>query len=150
MSLFDDVTEHNDLESLRAAWDNCTKCPLRSRHVCHGQGKSSAKVVIVGQNPTVNEGFSGQMMTDYGGQQIKEFFLRLASVWGMSPDDLYFTNVCKCPSTVRSDISKPIRLIDADGNRGEEVIPAKQCAPYLEDELGIIKPKLIISIGAKA
>lgn len=148
--LFGDEASASTLRELRDQWNDCRACPLRSRHVCHGIGTEKAKIVVVGQAPTANEGYTGKMMTDPGGRRIREWINNFARVVGLSPEDIYYSNVVKCPSVIRGDPNKPVARIDADGNRGEEVVPAKKCAAYLEDELELIKPELIIALGQKS
>lgn len=152
MSLFDKKVTVQDLPELNQKWSNCRKCPLRigDNLVCPGIGHQAAQVMIVGQSPTIGEAGTGKMMQDRGGQEIRQWFSEIAPDWGMSDADLYFTNCVKCPSIVRMNFNKPLSFIDAEGNLQGEVVPAKVCGSYLEDEIKLIKPKLIISIGGTA
>lgn len=152
MGLFDKKATVNSLEELTEKWKECRKCPLRigDSLVCGGRGSPNARVMIVGQSPTKNEAITGIMMEDRGGQEIRQWFYNMSKNWNMSPDDLYFTNCVKCPAVVRNNFNKPLAFIDEEGNRLEDVIPANECGMYLEDEIRLIKPELIVAIGSNA
>ena len=153
MGLFDRITSFETLEKLNDHWKDCQRCMLRLKHgqVCPGLGHEKCVVMVVGRSPTKPEALNGKgMMTDHGGQEIRRFFSNIAKYWGMKPEDIYFTNIVKCPASVR-DPNKEQYVIDADGYRtGNPVIPVDECGSYLEEEIAIIQPKLIISIGEPA
>lgn len=152
MGLFDKKASVTTLTELNQTWKDCRKCPLRVGEclVCPGIGIQTAQVMIVGQSPTINEAGTGIMMEDRGGQEIKSWFYTIAPDWGLSSKDLYFTNCVKCPAVVRMNFNKPVSFIDDEGNITGEIVPAAACSSYLEEEIRLIKPKLIISIGANS
>lgn len=150
MGLFDKKSRFESLDQLRTEWDDCRKCPLRSESgkVCHGIGNQNCQVMVVGQSPTKNESETGKMMQDRGGVEIREWFYSLASAWGISPNQIYFTNAVKCPAVVKKDFNKPAYFVDENGELSDPTVPAKQCGSYLEDEITLIKPRLIVTLGA--
>lgn len=151
MGLFDKNATVESLEELNKKWADCWKCPLRigGMKVAPGIGSSHAKVIIVGQSPTMSESRTGVMMQDRGGVEIRRWFGDIAPYWGLNESDLYFTNCCKCPAVIRQDFNKPLPFL-VDGEPQQEVVPARACGMYLEDEIRLLQPRLIIALGQKA
>lgn len=152
MGLFDNQAQSGSIADLNKAWADCQKCPLRLPGFipCPGRGMESARVIIVGQAPTRNESETGIMMADRGGQEIRSWFADIAPHWQMRADQLYFTNVVKCCTTLKSNPNKGVPFVEEDGRLGATVIPAQECGPWLEEEIRLINPELIISIGSLA
>jgi uracil-DNA glycosylase family 4 len=153
MGIFDHITKYPNLEELNKAWENCNKCTLRQPNgiVCSSITSTKTKVLVVGKGPTLPESITGRgMMTDPGGVEIRKWFGKLARYWGLSEDEIGYSNVVHCPSTIRDPNKKDYR-VDEEGNvSSTPVIPSEQCSKYLEEEIAIIKPTLIISIGSTA
>jgi uracil-DNA glycosylase len=155
MGLFDKIKQFESLEELNKAWENCNKCTLRipegrvSPSIC--KDENNIKVLVVGRSPTVPEAKLGKgMMTDPGGLEIRNWFTRLAHAWGIDPDQIAFSNIVHCPVTIR-DPNRPDYRIDAKGNRIEpSITPTKECGKYLEQEIALMQPELIVSIGKDA
>jgi len=149
VGLFDKHLIPDSLEELNNKWKDCRKCPLKigNNLVCSSLGNENAKVIVVGQSPTVNEAKTGVIMQDKGGRDIRKWFSDIAPSWNIHPDEILYTNITHCPSIVRTNPNKEISFIDEEGNLKEPVIPANQCRPYLLAEINIVKPKLIITIG---
>jgi DNA polymerase len=118
------------LEALEERVKNCTKCPLAETrtHVVFGAGNAQADLMLIGEGPGEVEDNTGHPFVGPAGHKLDDV---LASV-GISRAEIYITNVVKC---------RP------PGNR----VPAKKemeaCDPYLEAQIALINPKLIITLG---
>jgi DNA polymerase len=118
------------LESLEERVKECGKCPLAQTrtHVVFGEGNPHAELMLIGEGPGEVEDNTGHPFVGPAGHKLDEI---LASV-DISREEIYITNVVKC---------RP------PGNR----VPAKKemeaCNPYLEAQIALINPKLIITLG---
>jgi len=118
------------LEALEEKVKKCTKCPLSETrtHVVFGEGNVNAELMLVGEGPGEVEDNTGHPFVGPAGHKLDDV---LASV-GISREEIYITNVVKC---------RP------PGNR----VPAKKeleaCDPYLEAQIALVNPRLIITLG---
>ena len=118
------------LDSLRSHVETCTKCPLGQErtNAVFGEGDEKARVMVVGEGPGEVEDRTGKPFVGPAGQKLDEI---LASV-NIERETFFITNVVKC---------RPPR------NR----VPTKQemeiCFPYLESQIALINPGLIITLG---
>jgi len=118
------------LSSLEARVKACTKCPLSETrtNVVFGEGNPHASVMFVGEGPGEVEDQTGRPFVGPAGQKLTEV---LASV-GIKREDVYITNVVKC---------RP------PGNRVPTKREMEVCWPYLEAQIALIKPSLIVTLG---
>ncbi len=123
----------DDLESLRQATDDCLKCSLgESRtNLVFGFGNPHADIVFVGEAPGFHEDRQGIPFVGAAGKLLTE----LLSSIGISRDDVYITNILKC---------RP------PGNRDPLPDEIAVCRPVLFKQLDIIKPKVVVTLGAFA
>lgn len=108
------------------------KCELHryANHTCiGGEGNTSAKVVIVGDNPNWTEDNKGE----YGHGKSAELVRSLAH--SAQIKDYYYTPVIRCRKPDRGKISATI---------------LKSCKPYLLEELEQMKPDFVITLGSTA
>jgi uracil-DNA glycosylase family 4 len=118
------------LEQLEEAVRACTLCPLyqgRTRAV-PGEGPLNADIMFIGEGPGFHEDRQGRPFVGPAGQFLEEL---LASI-GMTREQVYITNVVKC---------RP------PGNRDPMPNEISACAPYLEHQIQLIKPKVIVTLG---
>ncbi len=118
------------LSSLEARVKACVKCPLSETrtNVVFGEGNPHASVMFVGEGPGEVEDQTGRPFVGPAGQKLTEV---LASV-GIKREDVYITNVVKC---------RP------PGNRVPTKKEMEVCWPYLEAQIALIKPSLIVTLG---
>lgn len=160
MGLFDKAPRTHSIEELRETWEECNKCPLRlpEMKVCHGLAPNggevplaqlpSPRIMVVGQSPTRNEAKSGSMMQDKGGQEIRHWIGQIVQQMGGNPEQVFYTNCVKCPAVVKRDFNKPLSFVDREtGELCGESVPATSCSPYLEEEIRLFNPDLIIALG---
>jgi uracil-DNA glycosylase family 4 len=118
------------LESLRPRVLTCTRCPLHETrsNVVFGEGDSQSTIMFVGEGPGEVEDQTGRPFVGPAGQKLDEV---LASV-EIAREDVYITNVVKC---------RP------PGNRVPSKAEMEICFPYLEAQIALIQPALIITLG---
>jgi uracil-DNA glycosylase family 4 len=113
---------------------DCTACPLHksSIHVCvMGRGDVHARVMLVGEAPGEAEGRTGKPFMGAAGQLLNGLLRDV----GLE-DKVYITNICKC---------RPPK------NRKPEPSEQRQCIKlYLNSEIDIIKPDVIVLLGKVA
>jgi DNA polymerase len=118
------------LDQLEQRVSQCTLCPLsesRSRAV-FGEGAAPTRVLFVGEGPGEVEDQTGRPFVGPAGQKLDEVF----GAVGLTRDDLYITNVVKC---------RP------PGNRVPSKDEMAACFPYLEAQIALLKPGLIVTLG---
>src|SRR3989338_2730743 len=111
----------------------CTKCGLckaRAKAV-PGSGNPNADVMFIGEGPGKNEDLQGEPFVGAAGKFLEE----LLACINMKRQDVFITNVVKC---------RP------PGNRDPEPEEVATCYPYLEKQVALIKPKLIVLLGRHA
>ena len=119
-----------ELATLEQEVSACPLCDLsrtRKRAV-PGEGPVDAEVMFIGEGPGSNEDQQGRPFVGPAGRLLNEL---LASI-GLARDQVYITNVVKCrPPNNRDPMPQEIAA----------------CAPYLERQLALIKPKVVVTLG---
>lgn len=124
--------ENADWETLRAAAMSCRKCPLCSKrkNVVFGAGNPAADLMFIGEGPGQSEDEQGVPFVGRAG----ELLTRMIAAMGFDRQkDVYIANIIKC---------RP------PGNRNPEENEAEACMPYLERQIELVKPKVIVLLGA--
>ena len=134
------IPSHPTLAKLRQAAANCTACDLykRGTQTVFGEGSSHARVLFVGEQPGDKEDLAGKPFVGPAGK-ILDKALEAA---GIDRRDVYVTNAVKHfkwePRGKRRIHKKPNQL---------EIVA---CRPWLEAEIAVVKPKVIVCLGATA
>jgi uracil-DNA glycosylase len=134
-------TTHRDkqhqMERLRTEALTCPGCPNKDTRlrVVFGEGDVNAEVMLVGQGPGVVEEQTGRPFAGPAGRLLDQ---ALAEV-GLQREQLWLTNVIKC----RAVKSEKGRLVD----RAPSAAELRACRPWLDGELKIIQPRIIVCIG---
>ena len=118
----------------------CEKCPhlARSRtQVVFGVGNIDAELMFVGEAPGEDEDLQGEPFVGKAGQLLT----KIIETMGFKRSDVYIGNVLKC----RPDMPE-----GASGNRKPKPAEMQTCLPYLIEQIEIIKPKLLVALGATA
>jgi uracil-DNA glycosylase family 4 len=119
------------LEAIAAEVRACTGCRLhegRTRAV-PGEGHPSTEVVFVGEGPGMNEDREGRPFVGRAG----DLLVRLLGSIGWRREDVFITNIVKC---------RPPE------NRDPEPDEVAACAPFLQRQLEILDPSLIVTLGS--
>jgi uracil-DNA glycosylase family 4 len=112
----------------------CQNCPLGKtrQHFVFGSGNPRAEIMFVGEAPGADEDAQGLPFVGKAGQLLTKI-IESTKTW--KRQDVFICNVLKC---------RP------PGNRTPQPEEVEQCRPYLEEQINIIKPKLIMALGASA
>ena len=134
------IPEHPTLTSLREAAAGCTACPLHETgtQTVFGEGLKQARLMLIGEQPGDREDIEGHPFVGPAGR-ILDQALEQAEI---QRRDAYVTNVVKhfkwTPKGKRRIHQTP---------RAEEI---KACAPWLEAELEVVDPEVMVCLGATA
>lgn len=141
LSLFDMADAAKEAASDRAARlaelagraKECARCRLRAgcRGVVFGEGDPEAKLMFVGEGPGRTEDELGRPFVGAAGQLLD----RIIEAIGLRREQVYIGNVVKC---------RP------PDNRLPLPDEAKACRPWLEEQIAIIDPAIIVCLGALA
>jgi DNA polymerase len=109
----------------------CTDCRLRSgcRQTVFGVGDERASWMLVGEAPGADEDRLGEPFVGQAGKLLDNMLAALGLARG---NDVYIANVLKC---------RP------PGNRDPQSDEVAQCAPFLERQIALVRPKLIVAMG---
>ncbi len=124
--------------TLKKSASSCKACPLYqkgAKQTVFGEGNLQADMVIVAEQPGMKEDTQGSPLIGPSGQFLRNILKTL----GMNPDTVYYTNAVKHfkHQVINNKIlyqSPTIKEIYA-------------CKPWLEAEVNLIKPKVILSLG---
>ncbi len=120
----------NSWDELEEAIKSCTKCPLHKsrKNAVPGEGPKDAKVMLIGEAPGATEDELGRPFVGAAGRLLT---MVLESV-GLPRSTVYITNVVKC---------RP------PGNREPREEEIEACSPYLESQIALLKPRVIVTLG---
>jgi len=124
----------SSLDELREEARHCTRCPLhqtRTQVVFDG-GNPDAKIFIIGEAPGYDEDKSGKVFVGKSGQLLDKIF---AACNFTREKHLYISNILKC---------RP------PGNRTPASEEMAACLPYLEQQINLVDPAIIVTLGATA
>ena len=136
------LAEARTTEELRALARGCRACDLwaRATQTVFGDGPSSARVMVVGEQPGNSEDLEGAPFVGPAGRLLDRALVDA----GIDRSTVYLTNVVKHFKWRRAPSGK--RRLHDKPNRGE----ITACRPWLEAEVGRIGPELVICLGATA
>ena len=134
------VPERPSLPKLRTAAAECRACDLweRGTQTVFGEGGAHAEVVFVGEQPGNDEDVAGRPFVGPAGKLLD----RALEAAGIDRSQVYVTNVVKhfkwVPQGKRRIHQKP---------NSREIAA---CRPWLDAELDVLKPKVVVCLGATA
>ncbi len=119
------------LRQLAEEASSCTRCRLAAgrTNVVFGMGNPQAALMFVGEGPGEQEDLQGLPFVGRSGQLLNRLMLEEL---GITRDSCYIANAVKC---------RP------PGNRNPEADEIEACRPYLEAQLELIKPKVVVTLG---
>lgn len=120
----------NTLKLLEEKICHCQKCGLAEtrKNVVPGEGKIPSPILFIGEAPGASEDEAGRPFCGKAGRVLDE----LLSKAGLKRQDIYIANILKC---------RP------PGNRNPQTDEIKACCEYLDQQIGLIKPKIICCLG---
>jgi uracil-DNA glycosylase len=134
------LPERLSIKSLREAAAGCRGCDLyeHATQTVFGEGPVHAKLMLVGEQPGDSEDRQGHPFVGPAGRVLHE---GLAAA-GIDPDAVYITNAVKHFKFVL----RGKRRI----HQTPKVYEIRACRPWLEAELEVVKPSLVVALGATA
>ncbi|KVH62048.1 DNA polymerase [Burkholderia sp. MSMB1072] len=120
-----------DWDALAARVADCTLCRLceKRTNTVFGVGDREADWMLIGEAPGENEDKQGEPFVGQAGKLLDNMLQALSLKRG---DNVYIANVIKC---------RP------PGNRNPEPDEVASCEPYLQRQVALVKPKLIVALG---
>jgi len=120
-----------DLASVRAHLGDCQRCGLAKtrKNIVFGQGNPNAELMFVGEAPGADEDEQGLAFVGRAGQLLTDI---IEKGMKMRREDVFIANVLKC---------RP------PGNRNPETDEILSCQPFLEKQIDVIRPKVLVGLG---
>ena len=121
------------LKLIREDIGDCTRCRLHKgrTNLVFGVGNVNADLMFIGEGPGADEDAKGEPFVGRAGQLLNN----MISAMGIKREDVYIANVVKC---------RP------PSNRTPEKDECDTCSPFLMRQIDVIKPKVIVALGAVA
>ena len=120
----------DSLEEVARAVRSCTDCPLHQgrANAVPGEGNPFAELMFIGEGPGFHEDKQGRPFVGQAGHLLEGL---LASI-GTNRDNVFIANMIKC---------RP------PGNRDPEPSEMAACAKYLDRQIELVNPKIIVTLG---
>ena len=124
-------TKISDFKKLKSDVETCTKCPLSKTrtNAVPGSGNVKSNVVLIGEAPGKDEDIQGIPFVGRSGKILTQTL----TTNKISRDDVYITNLVKC---------RPPE------NRKPSDHEVEQCSEHLDTEIRLLKPSLVMLLGA--
>ena len=124
------TSSQNNLEDIKKQVVSCKLCDLHKTrtNTVFGVGNEKAKVMFIGEAPGANEDLKGEPFVGRAGMLLNSM---LRSI-GLERTDVYIANILKCrPPNNRDPLPQEVKL----------------CTPYLQQQIALIQPKVLIAVG---
>jgi uracil-DNA glycosylase family 4 len=140
VSLIERAQRERTLTDAARVVEACRKCGIGSTRTksVYGEGNPCAEVLCVGEGPGETEDLLGRPFVGRSGDLLDKM---LAAI-GLAREDVYICNTVKC----RPTLDNGHRL----ANRAPTPDEMKNCRPYLDAQIEIIRPRVILALGAPA
>lgn len=127
------LPDEKGIAYLKINYAGCKNCLLHKTRIkfVYGEGSDKAKALIIGEGPGADENITGRPFVGEAGKLLTKM---LAAI-NINREEVYITNIVKC---------RP------PGNRVPSPEEAAACMPYLEQQIRVIKPKVILLLGKTA
>jgi len=122
------------LRVIREDLGDCTRCRLHKqgrKQIVFGVGNPRAELMFIGEAPGADEDEQGEPFVGRAGQLLNN----MIKAMGLRRGDVYIANIIKC---------RP------PGNRTPERDECDTCSPFLMRQIAVIRPKVIVALGAIA
>ena len=118
------------LKALREEVGACRKCGLFAgrTHLVFGEGSPEAGIMFIGEAPGHEEDLQGRPFVGEAGQLLTKLIEKM----GLKRESVYIANIIKCRPPM---------------NRDPQEEEMSVCSPYLDRQIEIISPKVIVSLG---
>ncbi len=122
------------LKIIREDLGDCKRCVLHKqgrKQIVFGVGDPKAELMFVGEGPGADEDEKGEPFVGRAGQLLNN----MIKAMGIERESVYIANIVKC---------RP------PGNRQPERDECATCSPFLMRQIAVVKPKVIVALGATA
>lgn len=122
-----------ELEQVSKGVSACQRCPLfaTANRAVAGEGNPNAEIMFIGEAPGKNEDLTGRPFVGAAGKLLDGMLLSI----GLAREDVYITSIVK---------HRP------PGNRDPSKIEIEACFPWLQLQIELIKPFIIVALGRHA
>lgn len=124
------MSKKADIKKITITIENCKKCDLYKTRInpVVGYGSIDANILFIGEAPGRNEDLQGKPFVGKAGAILDEMIQSI----GLNRDEVFIANIIKCrPPKNRNPLNNEI----------------KACTEYLDKQIKIIKPKIIVPLG---
>ncbi|MGA8099564.1 MAG: uracil-DNA glycosylase [Candidatus Cybelea sp.] len=120
--------------------DSCRKCAIgyERRNNVYGEGDPCASLMVVGEGPGETEDQLGRPFVGRAGQLLD----RMLAAIGLTRGEVYICNTVKCRATVPGP--------NGSRNRAPDQQEMENCRPFLDEQIAIVLPKIILALGSPA
>ncbi len=122
---------HVILDDIGPDCDRCKLSRLGRKQIVFGTGDPDAELMFIGEGPGADEDAQGLPFVGRAGQLLNN----MISAMGLKREQVYIANIVKC---------RPPQ------NRTPERDECDTCSPFLMQQIGVIRPKVIVALGATA
>jgi uracil-DNA glycosylase len=128
------------LEDAARIANACRKCQIgyERRNNVYGEGDPCAKLMIIGEGPGETEDALGRPFVGRAGELLD----RMIAAIGLAREDVYICNTVKCRPTTQGPRG-PL-------NRAPTPLEMANCRPYLDEQIELIRPRVMLALGAPA
>lgn len=121
------------LDEIAARIARCTLCPLcqTRTNTVPGQGNPAPELMFIGEGPGADEDAKGLAFIGRAGKLLT----RIIEAMQFTRDEVFIGNIVKC---------RP------PGNRVPAPEEMEKCIPYLKEQIAVLKPRVIVCLGATA
>jgi DNA polymerase len=128
------------LANASAVVERCRRCAIGStrRNSVYGEGDACAALMVVGEGPGETEDKLGRPFVGRAGELLDKMLLAI----DLPRDSVFICNTVKCRPTF--DDGSRLR------NRAPEPAEMANCRPYLDEQIAIVAPSVILALGAPA
>ncbi len=118
----------------------CRRCAIgyERRNNVYGEGDPHARLMVVGEGPGETEDDLGRPFVGRAGQLLD----RMLAAIGLPREEVYICNTVKCRPTVPGQ--------NGPRNRAPDPREMDNCRPFLEEQIAIVSPEIILALGAPA
>jgi uracil-DNA glycosylase family 4 len=118
----------------------CRKCAIghERRNNVYGEGDPSARLMVVGEGPGETEDELGRPFVGRAGQLLD----RMLAAIGLAREEVYICNTVKCRPTLRGP--------NGPRNRPPDLQEMENCRPFLEEQISVVAPRVILALGSPA
>ena len=120
------------LKALREEIGDCQRCKLcrNRKNIVFGEGSAEAKIMFIGEGPGRDEDIQARPFVGEAGKLLTSLIINL----GRKREEMYIANIVKC---------RP------PNNREPEEDEILTCRPFVEKQIEIVQPKVIVSLGTR-